>query len=142
MLLKLKWMLLLSGMGWVSVLQCLRATLVGKGSMRLSIRVHSRVQRLLQCSLAAQLDKPNGKQACAGKCLVHQLDAVTSQFLKHLWSQASPKSYQHYVAGCYTGKSRVATIMQRCVVSDSLDLMLATFGMLNPVLMWQMLSEP
>ena len=110
-----------SGLGFrpaVSVCHTFRQRLF---QLCLSIRVHSRVPCLWQRSLAAQLDKPNGKQGCAGKRLVHQLDPVGSQFFKHLWSQASPKSYRHYAAGYYNGKSRISAIMQRCVVSHRLD---------------------
>ena len=110
-----------SGLGFrpaVSVCHTFRQRLF---QLCLSIRVHSRVPCLWQRSLAAQLDKPNGKQGCAGKRLVHQLDPVGSQFFKHLWSQASPKSYRHYAAGYYNGKSRISAIMQRSVVSHRLD---------------------
>lgn len=87
----------------------------------LSIRVRSRVPSVWQRSLAAQLDKPNGKTGCAGKRLVHQLDPVGSQFFKHLWSRASPQSYRHYAAGYYTGKSRISAIVQKHVLSHRLD---------------------
>ena len=87
----------------------------------LCIRIRARTPRLWNRGLGAQLDKSNGKDGCAGKRLVNQLDPVGSQFYKHMWARTSPRSYRRYASGYYSGKSRISAIMQRHILSSRLD---------------------
>ena len=85
-----------------------------------SIRMFNRMPHEWQRSHTTGLDKHNGKEGPAGLRLINNLEVLGKWYCASLWRRGCANSQRDYASGYIRGKSRIAAMLQQCVLQSRL----------------------